>query len=100
MATFIIKNKVYDTDKMTFIGYVRKWYKFTGWFTTQLFGEDMGRMCTCELYRSQKGNWLITHENDVNAICGEAITEKEARNLLLHSDYEKYTELFGGLEEA
>lgn len=99
MATFIIKNKVYDTDKMERIAQVSKWYKFQGWFSTQLFGEDMGRVYACDLYRSQKGNWLITHEGDTG-LYGEAITEKEAKNLLLHSDYEKYTELFGGLEEA
>lgn len=99
MATFIIKNKVYDTDKMKRIAHVSKWYKFQGWLSTQIFGEDMGRTYTCDLYLSQKGNWLITHEGDTGLV-GEAITEKEAKNLLLHSDYEKYTELFGGLEEA
>lgn len=99
MARYIIKNKVYDIDKMTLIGVVPKWYKFQGWLSQQLFGDDMGRVYPCNLYRSEKGNWLLTHEGDTGNI-GEAITEKEAKSLLLHSDYEKYAELFGSLEEA
>lgn len=99
MARFIIANKVYDTDKMEFIGYVLKWYKFNGWLMRQIFGEDMGRDYDCELYRSQKGSWLITHESDTG-LCGEAITEEVAKNLLKTYDYDKYAEIFGGLEEA
>lgn len=99
MARYIIQNKVYDTEKMTLVGTVRKWYKFQSWFSRQVFGEDMGRVYDCNLYRSEKGNWLLTHEGDTGNI-GEAIKEKEAKDLLMHCDYEAYAKYFGTLEEA
>ena len=99
MATFIIQGKVYNTDKMTFIAYVKKWYKFTGWFLEQMYGKDMGLEHTCSLYRSDKGNWLLTHEYS-GKIIGEAITEKEAKELLMRYDYEAYAKEYGELEEA
>lgn len=99
MARFVIQNKVYDTDKMKLAGNVRKWYKFTGWVSRQLFGEDMGRICDCKLYRSDKGNWLLVHEGGTG-LCGEAIKLTEAKELLLHCDYDSYVALFGALEEA
>lgn len=99
MARYIIQNKVYDTEKMTFVGIVRKWYEFQGWLSQQLFGEGIGRVYTCNLYRSEKGNWLLTHEGDTGSI-GEAVKEKEAKDLLMHGDYEAYTKYFGTLEEA
>ena len=40
-----------------------------------------------------------THEGDTGSI-GEAIKEKEAKDLLMHCDYEAYTKYFGTLEEA
>lgn len=100
MARFIIKNKVYDTDKMKLIGHVRKWYEFQGWLSKQIFGEGVGSVVTCELYRSDKGRYLLVHKNDQNGLTGEAIDEKEAKSLLMHCDYVSYTELFGELEEA
>lgn len=99
MARFVIQNKVYDTDKMKLAGNVRKWYKFTSWVSQQLFGEGMGRIYDCQLYRSDKGNWLLVHEGDTG-LCGEAIKAKEAKELLLHCDYDSYVTLFGALEEA
>lgn len=97
---FIINEKVYDTDKMTLIGKVRKWYKFTDWFSVIFFGKNYGKTYDCQLYRSQKGNYLLTHESNVGTICGEAISEDEAKTLLLQSDYAAYSKIFGELEEA
>ncbi len=99
MTRFIIREKVYDTDKMKLVGKVRKWYEFTGWMSRQLFGEGMGRIYDCQLYRSDKGNWLLVHMGDTG-LYGEAIKTKEAKDLLLHCDYDSYVALFGALEEA
>ena len=99
MARYIIQNQVYDTEKMTFVGVVQKWYKFQGWLSQQLFGNDTGRVYSCHLYRSEKGSWLLTHEGDTGNI-GEAIKEKEAKELLMHCNYDAYTKYFGTLEEA
>lgn len=98
---FIINNKVYDTEKMTLLSSkVRKWYEFTGWLDKALFGDGMGREHNCKLYRTQKGNYLLTHEPDDLHVRAEAITEEEAKRLLLRSDYDTYCKLFGALEEA
>lgn len=99
MAQFVIQNKVYDTDKMKLVGSVRKWYKFNGWLPQHIFGEDMGRIYDCQIYLSNKGNWLLVHDGSTG-LCGETIKAKEAKDLLLHCDYDNYVALFGALEEA
>ncbi len=100
MARFIIQNKVYDTDKMEFISVVEKWYKFEGYFLKQMFGEEMGRRYMRDLYRSPKGNYLLVHTNDCDQLVGQAITENEAKELLLRSNYDVYAKLYGELKEA
>lgn len=97
---FIVNDKVYDTDKMELLGTVRKWYEFTGWLDKALFGEGMGRKYDCKLYRTQKGNYLLTHEPDSSRTVAQAITEEEAKRLLVNSDYDTYCKYFGELEEA
>ena len=52
-----------------------------------------------KLYRSKKGNWLLTYETDYE-IRGVALTEEEAKKMLLKYDYESYEKIFGELEEA
>lgn len=99
MARFIIKNKVYDISKMTLIGKVKKWYEFRGFFLRQLYGEGHGAIYDCDLYRSEKGNWLLVREAEGDCI-GEAISETEAKSLLLHCDYDNYVKEYGELEEA
>ena len=49
--------------------------------------------------RSKKGNWLLTHECDYTAI-GEAISENEAKELLLKYAPDEYEELFEKIPEA
>lgn len=97
MSVFVINNKKYDTEKMDYIGKVKKWYKSD--IMSQIRGGEYGYLYDCELYRSQKGNYLITRRVD-NVRYGEAITETEAKSLLVKSDLSKYEELFGGIEEA
>lgn len=100
MARFIIHEKVYDTDKMKLVGQVKKWYPFQSLLIKKLFGDDTGRVNDCKLYRSDKGRYLLVHENDCGSITGEAIKENEAKGLLMRYDYDGYTQLFGELEEA
>ena len=97
---FIISNKVYDTDKMTLIAKVKKWYEVTDWLTVNVFGTGYGRVFDCKLFRSDKGNYLLTHDHSDGHIVGQAITEAEAKELILHCDYDTYEKLFGALEEA
>lgn len=99
MARFVLENKVYDTEKMKLVGNVRKWYKFTGFLMTNLFGEGRGRYYDCQIYRSDKGNWLLTHDGEFG-LMGEAIEEGEAKELLLHCDYDAYVSLYDALDEA
>ena len=98
MARFVINQKVYDTEKMTLVGRVRKWYELK-WILQQIFGEGVGRMEDCEMYRSNKGNYLLVRESG-GSVIGQAITKEEAKNLLMQYDYDNYTKLFGELEEA
>lgn len=96
---FVIKNKLYDTSKMVLVAKVEKWYEYTAWFQKQLFGEGVGRLYDCDLYRSQKGNWLLVH-SDSDVYKAEAISECEAKSLLMHYDYDAFAKEFGELEEA
>lgn len=92
---FIIKKLKYDTDKMKLIS-DRCSYSYECIFLGRTF-----RYCgrNVKLWKSDKGNWLITYETDYEN-CGKAITENEAGDLLLKYDVEKYEEIFGKLEEA
>lgn len=99
MARFIIKNKVYDTSKMILIGKVKKWYEYRGYLMKRIYGEGYGTKYDCDLYRSEKGNWLLVHDGE--CVCtGEAISEKEAKSLLMQYDYDAYAKEYGELEEA
>lgn len=99
MAKFVIQNKLYDTSKMKLIGKVEKWYEYTGYLLRQIYGKGVGRKYDCELFCSEKGNWLLTHEGE-NGLTGEAISEEEAKDLLMKYDYEAYSKKYGELEEA
>ena len=92
---FIINNLKYDTDKMKLISEKCKYkYKSEIMIGTFYFsGKDV------KLWKSSKGNWLLTYNTDYNS-CGKTIDESEAKALLLQYDLEKYEELFGELEEA
>lgn len=97
---FIIDGKKYDTDKMEKVADVKKWYKVDNIFSRALYeGEEVGRNYLCELWVSEKGNWLLTHEADSTRY-GEAISESEARRLLMKHATEIYEEMYGELPEA
>lgn len=89
---FVINKKKYDTNKMELVS-----NKFRYEYETShpIFG---GFTCVTHdtgLYKSKKGNWLVVFNE-----YGRAVTEKEARNILLKHDYKAYEKQFGELEEA
>ena len=97
---FIINDMKYDTDKMEKVADVKKWYEVDNIFSRALYGgEKVGRYYHCELWRSEKGNWLLTHEVD-HETYGQAISESEAKILLMIYDVETYEERYGEIIEA
>lgn len=99
MAKFIINNLVYDTEKMEFITKVKKLYPLENVFEIMVYGKNMGRWYSCDLYRSEKGRYLLVHK-DVYDCKAEDIDEEEAKQLLMQHDYDTYVQLFGELDEA
>lgn len=94
---FVINNLKYDTDKMELISekceYIYNW-KFTlANIEMRANGKDV------KLWKSKKGNWLLTYRTDY-ASKGVKLLEEDVKKLLLDYDLPKYEELFGQLEEA
>ena len=94
---FVIDNLKYDTDKMELINEKCK-YTYTWVFTltdTKMssYGKDV------KLWKSKKGNWLLTYRTDYQSK-GVKLLEEDVKKLLLDYDLSKYEELFGELEEA
>lgn len=96
---FIIKGLKYDTVKMKLISTVKKWYSYNNTLLEEMFGREVGRTYVCQLWKSKKGNWLLTHENDYKVV-GEAINEREAKELLMKYNPDKYEEVFEEIPEA
>ena len=97
---FIINDMKYDTDKMEKVADVKKWYEVDNIFLRALHGrEGVGRYYHCELWRSEKGNWLLTHKVDYETY-GQAISESEAKSLLMIYDVKTYEERYGEILEA
>lgn len=98
---FVIGGMKYDTDKMERVAAVRKWYREDNLINRSIFpGQTVGRIRDCELWKSEKGNWLLTHEEDFQRTYGEAIEEEEAKALLMRYATETYESMFGELPEA
>ena len=90
---FVIQGLKYDTDKMKKIANVKKWYEIYG-------NRKVGTTYDCELWRSEKGNWLLTHTEDYNKKVGNAITEEEAKSLLMRYTPDIYETEFEKIPEA
>ena len=97
---FVINNLKYDTDKMELISekcdYSYEWeFQLTN---TKMFGIAHN----VRIWRSKKGNWLVTYtKQDYSSTnFAESLTEGEVKWLLLKYDLSKYEEIFGGIEEA
>ncbi len=91
---FVIDKLKYDTDKMELISekcqYAYSW-------VLALTGIEMRK--DVKLWKSKKGNWLLTYHTDYCSK-GVKLPREEAKKLLLEYDLPKYEELFGDLEEA
>lgn len=94
---FVINNLKYDTDKMELISdkceYVYTWTFILTNTKMSSYGKDV------KLWKSQKGNWLLTYRIDYVSK-GVKLSEEDVKKLLLEYDLQKYEELFGELEEA
>ncbi len=98
---FVINGMKYDTDKMERVAEVRKWYQNKSALIERLFpGKEVGNIYKCELWKSEKGNWLLTHEKDFGTKYGEAVTEEEAKKLLMRYATDTYERMFEELPEA
>ena len=93
---FVINKLKYDTDKMTLVS-EKCSYVYDAYFLNSKFGYAGKNV---KLWKSAKGNWLLTYEDSCNNENGKAMSEEEAADLLLKYDLEKYEEIFGELEEA
>ena len=93
---FVINKLKYDTDKMTLVS-EKCLYAYDTYFPNSK-SKNLGK--NVKLWKSAKGNWLLTYEDSYNDENGKAMSEEEAANLLLRYDLEKYEEIFGELEEA
>ena len=92
---FVINNLKYDTDKMELISEKCKhFYKAIFWGTEMWC--DAGNV---RLWRSRKGRWLLTYKAK-SAIYGQALSEYEAKNILVKYDLDAYEKMFLELEEA
>lgn len=94
---FILNNLKYDTDKMELIS-----EKCNHSWSSEFFSMKMCYQAKdVKLYRSKKGNWLLTYRKEgYSIIYAEVLTEDEAKAKLIRKDLEKYEEIFGELEEA
>lgn len=94
---FVIDNLKYDTDKMELISekceYIYTWKLTLANIERSNPGKDV------KLWKSKKGNWLLTYRTDY-ASKGVKLLEKDVKKLLLEYDLSKYEEIFGELEEA
>lgn len=97
---FIINDLIYDTDKMEKIANVKKWYPINNALIKAVYNNlDIGTEYYCELWKSKKGNYLLTHDQDYSHK-GEAISEEEAMKLIRQYALDKFEEMFGEIEEA
>ena len=97
---FIINGLMYDTDKMQKVADVEKWYKINHMFAKALYGTtEVGTTYKCELWKSKKENWLLTHKSG-GKVLGEAIEEGEVKELLMMCAPEVYEIEFEKIPEA
>lgn len=92
---FIINNMKYDTDKMEKVADVKKRYPVGG-----IWSQYVTTIEDCGLWKTKRGNWLLTRKSCYGSHCGEAIKEAEAKELLLRYAWKAYEKEFGEIEEA
>ena len=93
---FVINDLKYDTDKMELVSekceYIYTYTMFKSKFGG--YGKDV------QLWKSVHGRWLLTYNRGYSTVYANALTDQEAKNMLMKYDLDKYEELFGELEEA
>ena len=93
---FVINKLKYDTDKMILVS-EKCSYAYDTYFLNSKI-KYVGK--NVKLWKSAKGNWLLTYEDSLDNKYGKAMDKNEVEELLLKYDLEKYEEIFGELEEA
>lgn len=89
---FVINEKKYDTNKMELVS---NKFRYEYKVSHLILGELTRVTYDTGLYKSKKSNWLVVFDG-----YDRAVTEKEARDMLLKHDYKAYEKQFGELEEA
>lgn len=89
----IEKRLKYDTTKMELVSKKVKIRSHDEWLVPVT-------LVPGELYRSRKGNWLAIENYENGTSAAFPVDEKEAQNMLLRYDVDKYEEIFEKLEEA
>ena len=92
---FVINNMKYDTDKMELIS-----DKCEYLYSDSFIDGIKYQARNVKLWKSVKGNWLLTYDKNSIRHFGESIKEDFAKARLIKYDLAKYEELFGELEEA
>lgn len=89
----VIDKLKYDTDKMTLISDKCEYafVKFAPF--SQVYAKDV------KLYKSNKGNWLLTYTVDSKQFA-LALSVDKCKNMLLRYDIPAYEKEFGKLEDA
>lgn len=93
---FVINNLKYDTDHMDLVSNKCQY----SWTDNSLGISLHHRGRDVKLWKSKKGNWLLTYERDYGVNSGVALSEEKAKKHLLQYDVEAYEKIFGELEEA
>jgi hypothetical protein len=96
MAKFIVKDKVYDTEKAVLLCEGDKQWEEYYIF----FGRNLYPYRPTKLYKTLKGNYFFVFEKDYGSLHISVCTEQEAKDWLKYKNYDKYVEMFGELEEA
>ena len=97
---FVINGLKYDTENMEKVANVKKWYESRRTYKGNIQQCEVGTIRDCELWKSKKGNWLLTHTEDYATKVGEAITEEEAKSLLMRYAPDDYEKRFEEIPEA
>lgn len=93
---FVINNLKYDTDKMELVSEKCEYN-----YLSVIYG-DICKFSgkNVKLFKSTKGNWLLTYEKDCHKSFAIALNEEKAKDILLTHDLKAYEKMFGELEEA
>lgn len=91
---FICNDLVYDTEKAILLhSGVKQW-------KTEIFTGTVYVTRPTYLYKTCKGNYFFVFKGDWDKYYMKPCSEVEAKTWLKYSNYDKYAELFGALEEA